>query len=48
MAADGEQLQRSSNDSTIQFDYETVDETYLPILKIPLVQGRNFSPAFSF
>ena len=35
-----------SNDSTIQFDYETVDEAYLPTLKIPLVQGRNFSPDF--
>jgi putative ABC transport system permease protein len=37
---------RLSNDSTIQFDYETVDEAYLPTLTIPLVQGRNFSPAF--
>jgi putative ABC transport system permease protein len=35
-----------SNDSTIQFDYETVDEAYLPTLKIPLVKGRNFSPDF--
>ena len=35
-----------SNDSTIQFDYETVDESFLPTFKIPLVQGRNFSPAF--
>ena len=35
-----------SSDSTIQFDYETVDEAYLPTLKIPLVQGRNFSPDF--
>ncbi|HVZ95552.1 MAG TPA: ABC transporter permease, partial [Chitinophagaceae bacterium] len=35
-----------SNDTTIQFDYETVDEAYLPTLKIPLIQGRNFSPDF--
>jgi putative ABC transport system permease protein len=35
-----------SNDSTMQFDYETVDESFLPTLKIPLVQGRNFSPDF--
>jgi putative ABC transport system permease protein len=35
-----------SNDSTIQFDYETVDESFLPTLKIPLAQGRNFSPDF--
>ena len=37
-----------NNDSTIQFDYETVDEAYLSTLKIPLVQGRNFSPEFSY
>ena len=36
-----------STDSTIQFDYETVDEAYLSTLKIPLVQGRNFSADFS-
>jgi len=35
-----------NNDSTIQFDYETVDEAYLPTFKIPLAQGRNFSPDF--
>lgn len=35
-----------SNDSTILFDYETVDESFLPMLKIPLAQGRNFSPDF--
>ena len=37
---------KTNNDSTIQFDYETVDETYLSTLKIPLVQGRNFSSDF--
>lgn len=35
-----------SNDSTINFAYETVDESYLPLMKIPLVQGRNFSRDF--
>src|SRR6185312_12651097 len=35
-----------NSDSTINFDYETVDESFLPTLKIPLVQGRNFSPDF--
>jgi putative ABC transport system permease protein len=35
-----------NNDSTIQFDYETVDESFLPTLKIPLAKGRNFSPDF--
>ena len=34
------------NDSTLNFDYETVDEAYLSTLKIPLVQGRNFAPDF--
>ncbi|MBG9377561.1 ABC transporter permease [Panacibacter sp. DH6] len=32
-----------ANDSSIQFAYETIDEHYLPMLKIPIVQGRNFS-----
>jgi putative ABC transport system permease protein len=32
--------------STISFAYETVDENYLPLLKIPLIAGRNFSTAF--
>ena len=31
------------NDSTISFNYETIDESYIPSLKIPLVKGRNFS-----
>src|SRR5690606_35366468 len=31
---------------TIRFAHETVDENYLPLLKIPLVAGRNFSSAF--
>jgi putative ABC transport system permease protein len=37
---------RNAVDSLIQFAYETVDENYLPLLKIPLVAGRNFSTAF--
>ncbi len=39
-------MAKIANDSSIQFDYETVDETFLPTLKIPLVQGRNFSADF--
>jgi putative ABC transport system permease protein len=35
-----------NGDSIIQFDYETVNETYLPTLKIPVIQGRNFSADF--
>jgi putative ABC transport system permease protein len=32
--------------SIIYFANETVDENYLPLLKIPLIAGRNFSTAF--
>ena len=35
-----------ANDSTINFDYETVDEAYLNTFKIPVIQGRNFSKDF--
>jgi len=35
-----------SNDSTLLFSYETIDESYIPALKIPLLKGRNFSKAF--
>ncbi len=31
----------------IQFAYETVDEDYLPLYKIPIVLGRNFSKDFA-
>jgi len=34
------------SDSAIDFTYETIDESYLPLLKIPLVAGRNFSMDF--
>ena len=37
---------RNAADSVIQFAYETVDESYLPLLKIPLLKGRNFSKEF--
>lgn len=39
-------LAKVSGDSTIRFEWETVDESYLSTLKIPLVRGRNFSAAF--
>lgn len=35
-----------ASDSSIQFAYETIDETYLPLMNIPLVDGRNFSTDF--
>jgi len=34
------------NDSTINFQYETIDESYIPTFKIPLVEGRNFSSSY--
>jgi putative ABC transport system permease protein len=36
-------MAKIENDSSIQFTYETVDESYIPMMKIPLLQGRNFS-----
>ncbi len=36
-------MARTANDSSMQFDYETVDESYIPLMKIPIVKGRNFS-----
>ena len=30
----------------LSFAYETVDESYLPLLKIPVIKGRNFSKDF--
>lgn len=39
-------IAKIDNDSTIEFAYETIDETYLPLFKIPLVSGRNFSADF--
>ena len=35
-----------NGDTQINFTYETIDEAYLPLLKIPVVQGRNFSAEF--
>lgn len=39
-------IAKVNGDSTMQFDYETIDNAYLPILKIPIVKGRNFSPDY--
>ncbi len=33
-------------DSVQQFTYETVDESYIPLFGIKLIQGRNFSKEF--
>jgi putative ABC transport system permease protein len=37
---------RLKNDSNISFHYETIDESYITALKIPLIQGRNFSKIY--
>ena len=39
-------LARVNGDSSIEFAYETVDESYLPLLKIPVIEGRNFSSEY--
>jgi len=35
-----------NGETQIEFAFETVDENYLPLLKIPLIKGRNFSKDF--
>lgn len=35
-----------ANDSSIMFDYETVDVSFIPLMKIPIIEGRNFSNNF--
>ncbi len=37
---------KTGSDSIIQFQYETVNESYIPLLKIPVLQGRNFSAEY--
>ncbi|MEO9144587.1 MAG: FtsX-like permease family protein, partial [Ginsengibacter sp.] len=39
-------MAKVTGDSTIQFAYETIDESFLPLLKIPIIGGRNFSPDY--
>lgn len=38
---------RVNNKKDISFAYETVDEDYLPLYKIPIKSGRNFSKNFA-
>jgi putative ABC transport system permease protein len=35
------------NGRSIEFAIGWIDENYLPVLQLPVVKGRNFSPAFS-
>lgn len=34
---------RIKGETLVTFTYETVDESYIPLLKIPVLKGRNFS-----
>ena len=36
-----------NGETQLPFAYETVNESYLPLLKIPVIKGRNFSEAFA-
>ncbi|CAN5513596.1 hypothetical protein BH09BAC4_BH09BAC4_20050 [soil metagenome] len=35
-----------NGDTQVNFEYETVNEVYLPLFKIPVLKGRNFSTNF--
>jgi putative ABC transport system permease protein len=39
-------IARVNGEKQIDFIYETVNPTFLPLLKIPIIQGRNFSSDF--
>ena len=37
---------KANGNTEIMFAIETIDESYIPMLKIPVVKGRNFSKGF--
>ncbi|CAG5067849.1 hypothetical protein DYBT9623_00576 [Dyadobacter sp. CECT 9623] len=37
---------RVNGDTEIGFTYETIDPEFLPIIKVPVLKGRNFSASF--
>ncbi|WP_337044685.1 ABC transporter permease [Emticicia sp. 17c] len=39
-------IAKVNGETQIDFAYETVNPVFLPLLKIPVLQGRNFSPDF--
>jgi putative ABC transport system permease protein len=39
-------MARINKNKEVGFDFETIDAGYLPLYKIPIVKGRNFSPEF--
>ncbi|MBA4852996.1 ABC transporter permease [Emticicia sp. BO119] len=43
----GGRLAKINGDTEFHFAYESIDTNYLPMMKIPVVKGRNFSASFS-
>ncbi|CCG98186.1 protein of unknown function DUF214 [Fibrella aestuarina BUZ 2] len=39
-------IAKANGTTEVNFAYETVDPAYLPLLHVPVLKGRNFSPAF--
>lgn len=39
-------IAQANGTTEVNFAYETVDPAYLPLLHVPVLKGRNFSPAF--
>jgi putative ABC transport system permease protein len=39
-------IAKVNGEMQLPFAYETVDEAYIPLLKIPVIKGRNFSKEF--
>ncbi|MBA4850867.1 ABC transporter permease [Emticicia sp. BO119] len=39
-------IARINGEKQIEFAYETINPTFLPLLKIPVIKGRNFSADF--
>jgi len=39
-------IAKVNGETQMPFAYETVNESYIPLLKIPVIQGRNFSKDF--
>jgi len=39
-------IAKINGDKETAFDYQTIDNSYLSLFKIPIVKGRNFSPDF--
>jgi putative ABC transport system permease protein len=40
-------IAKINGETQINFNYETIDENYLPMIKVPMAKGRNFSKEFA-